>query len=142
MKDIKVGDEFFVKRLDYSNQKDFDKCETPFDFLGLVKVTITKINKISFKTDYNDELFKKIPSEFIKYEKDKVENFLPVYAALKISENGYYIGRIKEAYKLFSEAQKKIFDETILKIVEKKANEFKSLELSLIKKRMSDERDY
>ena len=142
MKDIKVGDEFFVKRLGFSNQKDFNKCETPFDFLGLVKITIIKINKISFKTDYNNELFKQIPSEFIKYEKDKVENFLPVYAALKISDSGYYFQRIKGAYKLFSETQKKIFDETIIKIVEKKANEFKSQELSLIKKRMSDECDY
>jgi hypothetical protein len=57
MLNIKVGDVFYTNRLGYSNVLPKENRETIYDHLGYITITITKVNKKTFKTTHAGDSF-------------------------------------------------------------------------------------
>jgi len=106
---MKVGDKYFVNRLGYSNSKKGDDCKNIYDIMGYVTITVTKVNQKSFRTDYDDELYKEVPNGWYEYNTKLLHEFTLSRIARILAETGgmsYYNKNAKEAFFKLSEEDK------------------------------------
>jgi hypothetical protein len=104
---IEIADKYFVNRLGYKECKEIEYSKNIYDLLGYIEINITKKNEKSFRCDYDDNLYKEVPSGWYEYDEKLLHRLSLNKIANIFTNDRYYIDRGRKAFNLLSQDDKK-----------------------------------
>ena len=134
---LEKGDVFYVNRLGYSNMLPEKDRKNIYDHLGYIKITITKVNKKTFKTDYSDELYHSIPREWFK--KLTIPNCLTRIIKIFAADDCFDLKCAKTAYNLLTDSQKVFVKKELEKESKIKGEQYAEMKLKIYLSRLEDD---
>ena len=134
---LKKGDVFYINRLGYSNMLPEKNRKNIYDHLGYIKITVTKVNKKTFKTDYSDELYSDIPKEW--FQKLTISNCLNKIIRIFANDDTFYFKYAKTAYNLLTDSQKAFVKKELKKESKIKGEQYAKMKLKTYLSRLEDD---
>jgi len=131
---MEIANKYFINRLGYAQCKEITDCKTIYDLLGYITINITKNNEKSFRYDYNDELYKHIPTNWWEFDDIRLHSFALNRIAYILTNDSFYdnIERARLAFKVLSDDDKMLVCKLIKDIVDKKFEEERNIFLKEI----------
>ena len=134
---LEKGDVFYINRLGYPNMLPEKDRKNIYDHLGYIKITVTKVNKKTFKTDYSDELYNSIPREWFK--KLTISNCLTKIIRIFSDDDTFYFKYAKTAYNLLTDSQKVFVKKELKKESKIKGEQYAKMKLNIYLSRLKDD---